>query len=165
MAETKTEKMDRGIWLSFFLGLWIAYAGISCGYYFLAGKQIVLSQPDIPFWTVPAMAFLALVELFCYYQIWSWKRWAVFGAFGAGVLLFALKIIFFDPQSSLWVADATSLFTGLTTVSAWLGLILALLKLLLVSPLTHVNGLGILLFALWLLLFGLVVGPKWRNFK
>ena len=69
MAETKTEKMDRGIWLAFFLCLWMAYAAISCGYYLLAGKQIVLSQPDIPFWTVPAMAFLALTNALASYGI------------------------------------------------------------------------------------------------
>ena len=144
MAESKTDKPTRGIWFGFFLGLWILSAAFSSIHYLFQGAQLLKSQPDLPWWGVPFLAFLSLVQLLCYYSIWNWRQWAVYGALGSGIILFLFKSIFFDPQPPVWSPGTWYCFSGPDSMS---------------------TGMGLLLFVLWLVIFGLLMRAKWPFFK
>lgn len=144
MAEKSSKTTSRSFALGFFLVLWLLGSGLSALHYLFGGSDLSLSQPDLPWWGLPVLIILTLVQFFSYWFIWKWQRWAVYGALGSTTILFFFKLIFFDSQPPVW-SPAIQFF--INSADAMSGL------------------LGSILFALWLLIFGLLMRANWQNFK
>jgi hypothetical protein len=144
MADGKSAKSNRGFWLTTFLVIWITGAGIATLHYLLQGGQVWNSEPDMPFWSIPFLVIASAMELTGYLAIWNWKKWGVYCVLGATSALFLFKMIFFDGQPPVWYPDVTTFISELDALS---------------------SGLGLVLFAIWILLFGLVIRLHWNNLK